>query len=116
RLLKEMEARATEMATVAEISLRATRILNIDHLLPTVADLTRDTFDLYQAHIFLLDATGTQLELAAGAGEVGRMLVRQHHSIPLDHPQSVVARAARTRTSAVINDTRTATDCLPNPL
>ena len=115
RLLHDMQARATELATVTEVGLRATRILDLDELLPTVSNLTRDNFGLYHTYIFLLDAEGKQLHLAAGSGEVGQRLMEQRYSLPLDHPQSVAARAARTRTSALVHDTQTSDDYLPTP-
>ncbi|WP_162909520.1 GAF domain-containing protein [Aggregatilinea lenta] len=114
-LLRDVQARATELATVTEVSLRATRILDLDQLLPTVSNLTRDNFALYHAYIFLLDDDRKQLYLAAASGEVGQQLVAQHYSLPLDHPRSVAVRAARTRASALVHDTQGSDNHLPSP-
>lgn len=57
-----------------------------------------------------------QLILAAGAGEIGRIMKAERRSIALDHPHSIVARAGRTGTSVVVNDVTQSLDFLPNPL
>ena len=46
------------------------------------------------------------LELTAGAGEVGRQMVAERRSIPLDREQSLVARAARSRKGLIVNNVR----------
>ncbi|HML23695.1 MAG TPA: GAF domain-containing protein [Aggregatilinea sp.] len=114
-LLRDMQARATELATVMEVGLRATRILDLDELLDTVANLTRDNFALYHAYIFLLGQDGKHLYLAAGSGDVGQQLVEARYRVSLDHPRSVAARAACTRAPALVYDTRTSEDYLPSP-
>ncbi|MCC7447571.1 MAG: GAF domain-containing protein, partial [Anaerolineae bacterium] len=88
---------------------------DMDTLLQTVADLTKDSFNLYHAHIYLLDDTGINLVLAAGAGEVGRTMKARKHRIPLSREQSLVARAARTRESVLVNNVLLDPDFLPNP-
>jgi PAS domain S-box-containing protein len=108
--------RAHEMATVAEVSAASSRILNINELLQTVADLTKVSFDLYHAHVYLLDEAGKTLKLAAGAGEVGRMMKAQGRSISIRNPNSIVAMAARARQGVIVNDVTTSPDFLPNPL
>jgi signal transduction histidine kinase len=44
------------------------------------------------------------LLLAAGAGEVGRIMVADNWSIPIDHPNSIVAAAAQDKKSIIAND------------
>ncbi len=108
--------RANEMETVARVSTAAATLLNQDELLQSVAELTKSNFNLYHAHIYLLDEAGENLVLAAGAGEPGRAMKARGHQIPLDRPHSLVARAARTREGAVVNDVTAEPDFLPNPL
>ena len=116
RAFDETEKRAAELHTVAQVSAAASRMQTLEDLLPRVADLTKESFDLYHAHIYLLDAESETLELAAGAGDVGRSMVDRGHSIDLHNPTSIVARAARTREGVVENDVRSASGFLPNPL
>jgi GAF domain-containing protein len=81
-----------------------------------VVDLTKERFNLYHSHIYLLDQAGENLVLASGAGEPGRQMKAKGLSIPLDREQSLVARAARERKGVTVNDVTQAPDFLPNPL
>jgi PAS domain S-box-containing protein len=99
-----MAKRATELATVAQVSTTASTVLDPDELLQAVVDLTKERFGLYHVHIYLADESWNTLLLAAGAGEVGRQMVTDGWSIPIDHDQSIVATAARNRESVIAND------------
>lgn len=108
--------RATALEAVAWVSAAVSSILDTDQLLQQVADLTKDQFGLYHAHIYLLNNAGDALDLAAGAGEVGAKMVAQGWSIPLHNQKSLVAQAARTREGVIVNNVRQAPDWLPNEL
>ncbi len=116
RLLQGAERRARELTTVAEVSLEASSTLDIETLLKSVTRLTRDNFNLYHAHVYLLNDTRDVLELAAGSGEVGTILVENKHSIRFNEEHSLVAQAARNAQPVLVNDVGTAPDYLPNPL
>lgn len=107
--------RAAELETVVQVSAAASTILDVDELLYTVADLTKDRFGLYHAHVYLLSDDGKTLRLTAGAGETGRRMVSRNHQIPVNREHSLVARCARTREPVIANDVRTEPDFLPNP-
>lgn len=113
---RTLAKQATELETVARVSTAASTILEVDQLLQEVADLTKESFGLYHAHIYRLNETEDTLVLAAGAGQVGRKMAAQGWSIPLDREQSLVARAARIRQAVIVNDVRQNPDWLPNPL
>ena len=106
---------AGELRAVSDVSLAAAATLDADRLLAAAADLTKDHFGLYHAHIYLLDEDKTTLLLRAGAGEIGRQMVREGRRIPIG-ARSVVARAAREREVVLVEDTRRATDFLPHLL
>jgi PAS domain S-box-containing protein len=108
--------RAAELQTVAEVSTTTTTTLEPDRLLQSVVDLTKERFGLYHVHVYLLNETWNTLLLASGAGEVGRQLVAEEHSIPLDAEQSLVARAARAADVIIVNDVRSEPGFLANPL
>jgi len=108
--------RTRALSSVAEISTAASTILETDKLLQQVVDLAKERFDFYHAHIYLLDETGTSLVLSSGAGAIGRQMVVEGRSIPLDREQSLVARAAREKKGVTVNDVTTEPDFLPNPL
>ncbi len=116
RTFEQAETRARELGTVAEVSAQASTTLEVQTLLENVANLTKERFGLYHAHIYLLDEAGQRLVLAAGAGDVGRAMAERGHAIPLDHKHSIVARSARSRESVMVNDVTQAPDHLPNPL
>ncbi|MCA0459070.1 MAG: GAF domain-containing protein [Chloroflexi bacterium] len=113
---EQAERRSVNLEAVAQVSATATTILDADTLLKTVADLTRDRFRLYHAHIYLLDDAGEKLILAAGAGEPGSLMKERAHFIPYERPNSLVAQAARQRHAVIVNDVRQSPDFLPNPL
>ena len=116
QLLRQTQERAQRLETVAQVSAATATILNVDHLLQTVTDLTKARFGLYHAHVYLVDADSKWLILAAGAGEAGNSMKEHGHKISLANPHSLVARAARTREGVLVNDVTQTPDFLPNPL
>jgi GAF domain-containing protein len=115
-LEQRVAERTQALTTVAEVGTAASTILETDNLLQQVVDLAKERFNFYHAHIYLLNEAADTLVLSSGAGEVGRLMVAEGHSIPLDREQSLVARAARERKGVTVNDVTTAPDFLPNPL
>jgi PAS domain S-box-containing protein len=113
---QEIRRRAIELQTVAEVSVQATQALDVNELLAAVANLTRERFNLYHAHIYLYDEESNRLVLAAGAGEVGRIMAEQGRSIGINAATSLVARAAREREGIIVNNVLDSPDFLPNPL
>ncbi|MGC9468222.1 MAG: GAF domain-containing protein [Anaerolineae bacterium] len=103
-----------QLNTAAQIAEQVGAILDPDELLEAVIPLLKERFQLYHAHIYVLQET--DLVLKAGYGRIGRIMVEQGHRIPLRHPRSLVARAARTREAVVVNDVSKADDFLPNLL
>ncbi|MFW5696357.1 MAG: GAF domain-containing protein, partial [Phototrophicaceae bacterium] len=112
----ETERRAAEMETVARVSAATTAHLDLQELLLSVVDLTKTSFGLYHTHIYLLDETGDQLVLAAGAGEAGREMMERGHAIPMTNTNSLVVKAATDLTGVIVNDVIASPHFLPNPL
>ncbi len=106
---------ARQLQTVAEVGSAITTILSLDTLLPTVVDLTKERFDLYHAHIYLISADDNSLILAAGAGEPGKLMQARGHSIART-ANSLVATAARERRVVIVNDVTQDPNFLVNPL
>jgi GAF domain-containing protein/HAMP domain-containing protein len=104
RLTEQTQKRAYELEAVAAVSTTASSTLDPAQLLQSVVNLTKERFGLYHAHVYLLNDAGDTLELAAGAGEVGKQMVAEGWRIPIDHPESIVARTARQRQSAIANN------------
>jgi GAF domain-containing protein len=101
---------------VAEVGTATATILDTDQLMQAVVNLTKERFNLYHSHIYLLDEAGENLVLASGAGEAGLQMKAKGLSIPLNREQSLVARAAREQKGVTVNDVTQAADFLPNPL
>ncbi|MCD4672559.1 MAG: PAS domain-containing protein [Anaerolineaceae bacterium] len=108
--------RAKSLATVAEVSTAVATLRDPQEMLQQVVDLTKERFDLYHAHLYLLNETGDTLELVSGAGNVGRQMVTEKRIIPMAAEQSLVARAARSREAVIANDVRSDPDFLAHPL
>ncbi len=106
---------ATELETVAQVSTAAATVLDSDFLLQSVVDLAQDSFQLYHAHVYLITEKGDYLELVAGSGTPGQLMVLEGHQILITE-DSLVARAARNREGVMENDVRRTVDFLPNPM
>lgn len=113
--LLEQERLTAELETVAQVSTAASTILEVDNLLQAVVDLAKTSFDLYHAHVYMLDEDGETLVLRAGAGNVGRLMALEGRRIALN-ADSLVARAARTLDVVIENDVHKVIDFLPHPL
>jgi len=105
-----------QLRTAADIARRMGTILDPEQLLSQTVELLQSRFGLYHAHIYTLDEANGQLVMRSGSGEVGRVLRKQGHSIPLDAEKSLVARAARSEEVVLVEDTSLESDFLPNPL
>ncbi|MBE0697785.1 MAG: GAF domain-containing protein, partial [Anaerolineaceae bacterium] len=108
--------RAVELATVAEVATRVSTIQNPEEMLQTVVNLTRQAFNLYHAHVYMLNDAGDTLVLTRGAGEIGQKMVAEGRQIALDAEKSLVARAARMRSGVIVNDVFQDPEFLAHPL
>lgn len=112
---KQLARYTAELESVAEISRAIATILDVDTLLATVVDLTKQRFDLYHTHIYLIDSVGKQLKLVAGSSDVGHTMVSEGRVINLEQT-SLVGRAARQKQAIIANNVQTDPDFLPHPL
>ncbi len=104
------------MQAVAEVSAEASSNLDINSLLTNVSNLTKERFNLYHTHIYLLDEAGENLVLAGGAGEAGEAMLARKHSIPVSTEQSLVVSSFTSTKSLMVNDVTLEPNFLPNPL
>ncbi len=116
RLEQRVTHRTRDLTAIAEVGRVATRIHNIDTLLPQVVDLVHNRFDFYHVQIFLLDDTGNEAVLKASTGEVGKMLLARHHSLSVGG-RSVIGQVMATEQPIIVADTEQDKGVhLPNPL
>lgn len=107
---------AVELQNVAEISTAVANRTKPENILQTAVDLSRDSFNFYHVHIYLLNEAGDELSVIAGSGKVGRQIASEGRCIPLTKEQSLVARAARTHRGVIVNDVESDSGFLPHPL
>jgi GAF domain-containing protein/HAMP domain-containing protein len=115
-LEEQVVERTRGLETIVETSQRLTGILDLSDLLHQVVTLTKENFDFYHVHIYLLDEQGQTLRLAEGYGQAGAEMKRQGHNISSAAPRSLVARAAREKRCIVVEDVQNDPTWLPNPL
>jgi DNA-binding LacI/PurR family transcriptional regulator/signal transduction histidine kinase len=82
-LVQQMEHRALQLQTAAEVSRATSSILDPDELIQQVVNLARERFDLYYAGLFLVDEIGEWAVLRAGTGEAGRVMLEQGHRLEI---------------------------------
>lgn len=107
--------RTRDLTIAANVSQQVTQVLDLEQLLPKLADLTRSSFNLYHVSIFLLDETTNTLHLRAGSGDAGRQMLSQHKQFGLDD-HGVVPLAGRKCQSQIINDVLQSADHAINPI
>ncbi|HNT23695.1 MAG TPA: ATP-binding protein [Anaerolineales bacterium] len=110
---QQLDRRAAELETVARVSTAAATILDPQTLLQSVVDLTKYSFSLYHAQVFLLE--GDMLVLKAGSGKIGQRMIGEGISLWLDQEQSAVTSAAREKQVIIIDDTQTQPDFVRSP-
>jgi nitrate/nitrite-specific signal transduction histidine kinase len=110
-----VQARTRDLQLAAQVSEQMSTILDPEQLLPQVVEQVKANFNLYHAHLYVLDETGEFLRLEAGAGEAGRTMKAQGHRIPVQ-ARSLVAQAARQNQPMVVNNVREDPNFLANPL
>jgi signal transduction histidine kinase len=114
-LLEQTRKRAQELQTVAQVSTAASTLLDPLELLQSVVDLTKSSFSLYHAQVYLFVEEEGLYQVAAASGEIGRQILNTRHYI-LPDSDSVIAKAGRERRVIMINDANNEPGFLPNPL
>ncbi|NLF02378.1 MAG: PAS domain-containing protein, partial [Anaerolineales bacterium] len=116
RDMTQVERARRRQQLAYELGQRLNTLLDPDELLDEVVTRMSEAFGFYHAHIYLYDEAGQKLVVQAGLGEAGATMKERQHSIALNLPQSLVARAARTFEPVVVNDVSLDPNHLPNPL
>ncbi len=114
----ELNKRAQQLASVAEISSVSSKELDVQKMLESVVQLTQRKFGLYHAHVFVYSEDTNTLDIKACGYKEGDEHEGTHGTakIPLTQEQSLVARAARTRKAVIVNNVLLEPGWLPNPL
>ena len=108
--------RTSQLSTASDIAGQIGAMLDPDELLNTVIVLLKERFDLYYAHVHLLDEDTQELRLRAGYGEPGRIMLEQGWKTSLDDESSLIAEAARYKDIVIVSDVARSRNYVPNPL
>ena len=112
---RDLERRATQLATAADVGRAAASILDLDTLTHQVVELVQDRFHLYYAGLFLLDKAGGSAVLAAGTGEAGRTMRERGHKLEVGGV-SMVGAACAQRQAQIALDVGDEPNRFENPL
>jgi GAF domain-containing protein/HAMP domain-containing protein len=83
RLMEEIQRRATQMETAADIARVATGLLDLDGLLERAVHLIQERFGYYNVSLYLVDRSGTVAELRQSAGHAEQKLLRERPRVDL---------------------------------
>lgn len=115
-LEKQVLDRTRRLEIAANLTEHLNAILDRQELLVEAVNQIKANFNYYHVHIYLLDDQREKLVVAAGTGEAGVAMQAKGHSILLNAPTSIVARAARTGEVIRVDNVRVVDDWLSNPL
>ena len=85
----ELERRAWQLQTAAEVSHVATGTLDLEALCQQGVDLICERFKLYYVGLFLLDDAREYAWLRAGSGEAGRTMLQREHRLPANETSMI---------------------------
>ncbi len=107
--------RTRELTLAGAVGRTLSEVRDPEQLLRTAVELIRSSFDLYYTQIYLVDASGRNLMLRAGSGQVGAELLRRGHRLAIG-PGSINGRAASEREAVIVEDTQQSEFFRPNPM
>ena len=104
RLVEQIERRARQLQTSAEISQRASQLLDLNVLLPQVVDLIQKQFSYDHVQIFLMDEADEWALLKASTGQAGEALLANGHKLKKGS-DSVIGRVTASTEPTIALDT-----------
>lgn len=87
--LRDLEVRAVQLQTAAEVSRSASSLLDVQELLVQTVNLIRDRFELYYVGLFLVDEPGEWAVLRAGTGDAGRAMIKREHRLAINEKSMI---------------------------
>ena len=95
RLLEELQRRAAQLQTAAEVARDASGLLDVDTLLARTVRLIHERFEYHHVAVFLIDETGEHAVLTEATGPTGEQLKASQHQLPVGS-ESIIGRVTGT--------------------
>ena len=113
-LEERVKDRTRALTTSIEVGRQLSTILDEDELVTAVVNQIRDSFDYYQAQIYLLESDNKTLLMSSGTGEAGRQMLANNHQLQVG--TGLVGRAAEINQIVLVSDVTQDKNWLANPL
>jgi PAS domain S-box-containing protein len=88
-LIGVMTRRTIQLQTAADLSSAVSSILDLNRLLPTVAELICNHFDYYYVGIFLVEESHEWAILSAATGEPGQQMLTRRHRLKVEESSMI---------------------------
>lgn len=112
---QDLQRRALQLQTTAEIAKLTNEIRDPDLIISRTVEMIRERFGYYHASVFTMDNTGNWAELAASTGEVGQRMLARGHRLGVGSA-SIVGWVTGNRLPRVANDVTQDSFHFENPL
>lgn len=115
RLVSQLQRRASQLQTAAEIARDTSSTLNLDSLFHRVVNLVNERFGFYHASIFVLDEEGKYAFVKESTGKAGQEMKRIKHRLAVGS-KSIIGYVTQTGEPLIVNDVSASDIHRPNPL
>ena len=115
RLLGQMNARAIQLQTAAEVARDISGSLDLGELLNKAVKLIYERFNFYHAAIFMLDQSNEFATIREATGEAGKQMKRAGHKLQVGS-KSIVGYVTSSGEPLIVNDTSRDATYFANPL
>lgn len=115
RLLEQMNSRAIQLQTAAEVARDISGLLDLGELLNKAVTLIYERFNFYHAAIFLTESTNEFAIIREATGEAGTQMKRAGHKLKVGS-KSIVGYVTGTGEPLIVNDTSRDSTYYANPL
>ncbi len=115
RLMGEIQRRATQMETAADIAKVATGLLDLDGLLERAVHLIQERFGYYNVSLYLMGRTGEEAQLRQSAGHAEQTLLSERPRVALGE-RSILGFVTESGEYYVAHDVSTDPYFQPSPL
>ena len=105
-LERRIAEQTRDLQVAADVSHHVSQLLEQDEMLQSIAQLTKDSFDLYHVSVFVYNEETGMLGVAASSGGDSEGILNSRPQFPLTLSQGLVVYAGRNRQPVVENRVR----------